>query len=300
MIVLDRSRRASRAIMAVALSLVVAGQAAAQEEPPPCEAPKLLAFGKAAFFRSIERGAFAIGERTLEDLADGLGTGSGSAARKASARHARGITPAQARATVFPATVDDAITTALKGYAESPSSEGADEAFGVLLASATKVLFETPPGKAGEAGRVGLLLENGQFFNRNSSFAVSDMVEGGRRQKLEDSLFGAGPDLMLGAKDKLLGAEPFFKAPIIADTRNVDRNNIGLEVTTEQEMRSLWFDDYKAHLAKAVPAATPAQITDALNAGWPTVQKFWAFKRTEIFVDRAQTAFGLELRPVRC
>jgi hypothetical protein len=154
--------------------------------------------------------------------------------------------------------------------------------------------------RAGGVGRVGLVLEDRQLFNRSSSFVVHDMVDGGRRLKLEDSLFGAGPDLMLGSVNKLLSEDPFFKAPVIADKRNVDRNNIGIAVTKEQDLRALWFDDYRAHLAAGSPTRTSERITDALNAGWPTLQKFWAFKRTEIFVDRAQTAFGVELRELKC
>ena len=280
---------------------LLATSADAQQGSAPCEAPELLAFGKAAFFRSIERGAFAIGERTLEDLTDGLGSSSTSFARKSARPAGAGrATPAQARATVFPPAADEAILRALKAYAESPSSEGADEAFGVMLEAATRILFETPPEKPGEAGKVGLVLEERQFFNRSSSFVVREMVEGERRQKLEDALFGAGPDLMLGTANRLLGQHPFFRVPVIVDKRNVDRNNIGLEVTTEQALRALWFDDYRGHLAAESPSTPAAQVMDALNAGWPTVQKFWAFKRTEFFVNRAQEAFGLQLRPVRC
>ena len=69
-------------------------------------------------------------------------------------------------------------------------------------------------------------------------------------------------------------------------------------VRKEQDLRALWFEDCRAHLAALTPGPSPGEITEALNAGWPTLQKFWAFKRTEIFVDRAQTAFGREMREV--
>jgi len=183
-------------------------------------------------------------------------------------------------------------------YIESPSSEAADAALTLFFESSTKILFEAPPESRGEAGRVGLVLEGRQFVNRTASFAARNMTSEGARSRLEFDLFGDGPDLNLAAVDRLLGSHPFFKAAVIADTRNVDRNNLGLEVTTEQDLRALWFKDYRGHLAAADPAVTEEQISEALNAGWPTLQKFWAFKRTGIFIDRALMTFGNEMRDV--
>lgn len=271
--------------------MALASHAAGQPAPPCRPGDSLLSLGKAAFFKSIERGAFAIGERTLDDLLDGLGGAAGS-------RRTHTTAPAQARATVFPAASDAALTGALQGYSDSPSSEAADAAFLAFLKASTKILFETPPEKPGEFGRVGLALEDGHFGNRGSTFAASDMASEENRGKLEYSLFGDGPDLGMGKTSRMLGAAPFFKAPVIADARNVDRNNLGIVVKRELDLRSLWFEDYRAHLASATPAPSPAQVTEALNAGWPVIQRFWAFKRTEIFVDRAQTIFGTEMREV--
>jgi hypothetical protein len=275
------------------VTLVLSHGAAAQ--PQPCRpGENLLSLGKAAFFRSIERGAFAIGERTLEDLTDGLGRA--NAATPASrAKRPRATVPAQARGVVFSPASDAALIGALLAYVESPSSEAADGAFQTFLEVATKILFETPP-ETGGAGRVGLVLEDSQFSNRSSTFTVQDMTREARRLKVQYSLFGDGPDLQMGKADKMLSATPFFKAPIIADTRNIDRNNLGIEVTKDQDLRTLWFEDYRSHLATATPSASPAQITDALNAGWPILQQFWAFKRTEIFIDRALMTFGTEMR----
>jgi hypothetical protein len=145
---------------------------------------------------------------------------------------------------------------------------------------------------------VGLVLEDSHFGNRGATFSVKDMASESNRRRLEDSLFGDAPDLGMGKASRLLGAAPFFKAPVIADTRNVDRNNLGIVVKRELDLRALWFEDYRAYLAAGTPAPPAAQITEALNAGWPVVQRFWAFKRTEIFVDRAQTIFGTEMREV--
>jgi hypothetical protein len=278
------------------MALVLNTPAAAQSAPPCRPGDSLLSLGKTAFFRSIERGAFAIGERTLEDLADGLG-GNNPPKSGGSARRPRPTAPAQARETVFPPSSEAALVDALTAYLESPSSENADGALQALLEAATKILFETPP-EAGQAGHVGLVLEGGQFFNRNSTFAVRDMTNEGKRGKLEFSLFGDGPDLQMGKVDKMLGAAPFFRAPVIADARNVDRNNLGIVVKRDQDLRALWFEDYRSHLAAEAPGRSAPQITDALNAGWPILQKFWAFKRTEVFIDRAQTTFGTEMRQI--
>ena len=124
------------------------------------------------------------------------------------------------------------------------------------------------------------------------------MANESRRRKLEDVLFGGGPDLGMGKVNRILVTAPFFKAPVIADTRNVDRNDLGIAVKKELDLRALWFEDYRAYLLAATPAPPPAQVTEALNAGWPILQRFWAFKRTEIFVERAQTIFGTEMREV--
>ena len=289
------SRPAARGARGILLTLVLSAPSAAQE-PPPCRAgDSLLSLGKAAFFRSIERGAFAIGERTLDDLLDGLG---GAAKPSSGAKRAHATTPAQARAAALPTTADGALVGELEPYVLSPSSEAADAAFQAFLEAATKIVFETPPDKQGEFGRVGLVLEEGHFGNRGSRFAAKDMTSESKRRQLEDSLFGDGPDLDLGKVNPLLGVSPFFKTPVIADVRNVDRNNLGIVVKKEQDLRALWFEDYRSYLATTTPSPPPALITDALNAGWPVVQKFWAFKRTEIFVDRAQTFFGTEMREV--
>jgi len=288
-------QRATRLVHGVVLVLILGTQAGAQPAPPCRPGDSLLSLGKVAFFRSIERGAFAIGERTLDDLLDGLG---GAPKPSGGARRPRATAPAQARAAVFPKAAETAQVDALGAYVESPSSEAADAAFLVFLETATKIVFETPPEKPGEFGRVGLVLEEGHFGNRGSTFAVQDMISERRRRQLEDSLFGSGPDLETGRAHKLLAASPFFKAPVIADTRNLDRNNLGIAVKKELDLRALWFEDYRSHLAASAPTTAPAQITEALNAGWPILQKFWAFKRTEIFVDRAQTFFGTEMREV--
>jgi hypothetical protein len=279
------------------LALVLSSQTGAQPAPPCRPGDSLLSLGKAAFFRAIERGAFAIGERTLDDLVDGLG-GPHAAKPLTSAGRPRTTAPAEARAAALPPSADAALADTLTAYVESPSSDAADTAFQAFLEAATRILFETPPERPGEAGRVGLVLERGQFLNRSATFAVQEMANEGRRRKLEDSLFGGGPDLPMRTADKMLGDSPFFRAPVIADTRNVDRNNLGIVVKRELDLRALWFEDYRSYLATAAPGRSAAQITDALNAGWPVLQKFWAFKRTEIFVDRAQTIFGTEMREV--
>lgn len=286
------------AVLGGLVLLLGTGRGAGGQTATPCRpGESLLSLGKAAFFKSIERGAFAIGERTLDDLLDGLGS-AGPARSAGRPRHAGATTPAQARVAAFPPSKDDALVAALSAYVESPSSEAADAALQVFLESATNIPFETPPEKAGESGRMGLVLEDQKFRNRSSTFAVTDMAQEGKRLDLEASLFGDGPDLGMGAASALLRAAPFFKAPVIADTRNVDRNNLGIVVKREMDLRALWFDDYRAHLAAESPGAAPAQVTEALNAGWPTLQKFWAFKRTEIFITRAQAIFGAELREV--
>ncbi len=291
------SRRVAVVVRGVVPALVLSVQAAAQSAPPCRPGDSLVSLGKAAFFRSIERGAFAIGERPLDDLTDGL---SGASATKSAsnAKQPRRTAPAQARAAVFPPASDEALVGRLLAYVESPSSEAADGAFQGLLEAATKILFETPPEKAGEAGRLGLVLKDGQLSNRSSTFAVPEMTNEIKRLKLEDSLFGGGPDLRMGSVSKMLSEAPFFKALVIADTRNIDRNNVGIGVTTEQELRTLWFGDYRSHLAAEGPSRSAAQITEALNAGWPVLQNFWAFKRTEIFIARAQTIFGTEMRRI--
>ena len=285
------TRLSPRAAHGIVLALALSNQATAQSAPPCRPGDSLLSLGKVAFFKSIERGAFAIGERTLDDLLDGIGG-------PASAKRTHATAPAQARAAAFRSTSEAALADALTAYVDSPSSEASDTAFQTFLEAATKILFETPPEKRGEFGHVGLVLEDGHFGNRGSTFAVKDMVNESQRRKLEDSLFGGDPDLQMGRTNPILGAAPFFKAAIIADTRNVDRNNLGIVVKTEMDLRSLWFEDYRSHLADLAPAPPAAQITEALNLGWPVLQKFWAFKRTEIFVDRAQTIFGAEMREV--
>ncbi len=292
-----RTRRAALVGRGVVLALVLSARAGAQSAPPCRPGDSLLSLGKAAFFKSIERGAFAIGERTLDDLLDGLG---GKDAAKPSSRVKRpGATaPAQARAAIFPPASDAALVAGLTAYIESPSSEAADAALQVFFETATRILFETPPEKSDQFGRLGLVLEDRLFRNRSSTFAVPDVANESKRGKLEVSLFGDGPDLEMGKVNKMLGAAPFFKAPVIVDARNVDRNNLGMTVRKEQDLRTLWFDDYRSHLATATPLASPAQITEALNAGFPVLQKFWAFKRTETFIARAQAVFGTEMREV--
>ena len=289
-------RRAALHRLATVFATVLASRVSAQ--PPPCKpGDSLLSLGKAAFFRSIERGAFAIGERTLDDLTDGLGD-TGRAKPKPRVARKAAVTPSSARAAVFTGATDAALAEAMKAYVDSPSSDAADAAFSAFLEKATKILFEKMPEGPGAPGTVGLSLEEGRLSNRGVDWAVPEMANERRRQALEDLNFGSGPDLLLGRVDKLLGADPFFKAPVIADARNVDRNNIGLSVTTESDLRDLWFKDYRAHLSKGGESAEAAPVRTALNAGWPTLQKFWAFKRTEIFVTRGQTAFGLEMREI--
>ncbi|MBX7186817.1 MAG: hypothetical protein K1Y01_16870 [Vicinamibacteria bacterium] len=290
-----RTGHARRAFVALGLTALLGAKARGEQNAPCRPGDSLLSLGKAAFFKSIERGAFAIGERTLDDLLDGLG---GASRPSGGARRAQTTAPAQARAAVFPRTGDEILAGALQAYVDAPSSEAADAAFEAFLETATRILFETPPDKPGEFGRVGLVLEDKNFSNRGSTFAVKDMVNEGRRRGLEDSLFGGESDIEMGKANRLLATSPFFKAPVIADTRNVDRNNLGIAVKREADLRALWFEDYRAYLATTAPAPSPAQITEALNAGWPILQKFWAFKRTEIFVDRAQTAFGTQMREV--
>lgn len=279
----------------MALALASINPAFAQSGSPCRPGDSLLSLGKAAFFRSIERGAFAIGERTLDDLLDGLG---GAPKPPGGSRRKGGTSPAQARAAAFPPGREAPLVEALSAYIESPSSEAADAALLAFLAGATRILFETPPEQPGEFGKMGLVLEEGQLRNRSSSFAVADMADERKRLALENSLFGDGPDLGMGAVNKMLGATPFFKAPVITDSKNLDRNNLGIEVRKELDLRALWFEDYRGHLTASTPGATEAQITEALNAGWPIVQKFWAFKRTEIFIFRAQATFGTEMREV--
>ena len=285
-----------RALAGIVLVAAMDAHAAAQPAPPCRPGDSLLSLGKAAFFKSIERGAFAIGERTLDDLLDGLGAP--GATKPSNARRTHATAPAEARAAVFPRTSDTTLVAALQAYVDSPSSDAADAAFQAFLEAATKIAFETPPEKPGEFGRVGLVLEDSHFGNRGSMFSVKDMASESNRRQLENSLFGDGPDLGMGKVTRLLAAAPFFKAPVIADARNVDRNNLGIVVKRELDLRSLWFEDYRAYLAAGTPAPPATEITEALNAGWPVVQRFWAFKRTEIFIDRAQTIFGTEMREV--
>jgi hypothetical protein len=289
-------QRAPAVTRGIVVTLALSTQAAAQSASPCRPGDSLLSLGKAAFFRSIERGAFAIGERTLDDLTDGLGTN--TAARTAARPKRAGATPpARVRAATFPPTADAALAGALKAYVDSPSSDAADAAFQAVLEAATKILFETLPAP-GEASHVGLVLEGGQFFNRSSTFAVQDMTNESKRQSLEFSVFGDGPDLEMGKANPMLSQAPFFKAPVIADGHNLDRNNLGIEVNAEPDLRALWFDDYRAFLATTDPGRSAAQITEALNAGWPILQKFWALKRTGIFIDRALMTFGAEMRQV--
>ncbi|MEO8500818.1 MAG: hypothetical protein ABI565_07870 [Vicinamibacteria bacterium] len=269
----------------------------AQTQAPCKPGDSLLSLGKAGFFRSIEHGAFAIGERTLDDLTDGLSDTTRAKAMPGVARK-RVITPRSARAAVFTGETDTTLAESMKAYVDSPSSDAADAGFSGFLEKASKILFERMPDRPGVPGTVGLALEDGRLSNRGVEWAVPEMADERRRQKLEDMTFGSGPDLLLGQVDKMLGASPFFKAPVIADARNVDRNNIGISVTKESELRDLWFKDYRAYLSKGGESTDATPVRNALNAGWPTLQKFWAFKRTEIFVTRGQTAFGLEMREI--
>ncbi|MEO8360138.1 MAG: hypothetical protein ABI672_08930 [Vicinamibacteria bacterium] len=280
--------------LSLVLTMLLAGYATAQTALPCKPGDSVLSLGKASFFRSIERGASAIGERTLEDLTDGIG----DASQPATTKRSRPGKPAAARAAAFAAGADAALAEPLRAYLDSPSSDAADAAFNNFLANVTKILFETIPERSGEVGSVGLGLESGKLYNRGAELAVSEMVHERRRQNLEGSLFGDGPDLNLGVVDKKFATSPFFKAPVIVDARDVDRNNIGLKIVKESELRDLWFKDYRTHLTTANTAVDPAVINTALNAGWPTLQKFWAFKRTEIFISRGQTAFGLEMREI--
>lgn len=278
--------------LGVVLGLVMSQPAAPQTAASCPPGDSLVSLGKAAFFRAIERGAFAIGERTLDDLTDGLGSQAASRPRSKGATE-----PASARRTILPPDATPALASALKAYVDSPSSDAADHAFQVFLESAPKILFETLP-EGREGAHVGLVLEARQFFNRSQTFAVPDMANENTRQTLEFSLFGDMPDLRMGKVNPLLGSDPFFKAPVIADGHNLDRNNLGIEVKTEPDLRALWFNDYRAYLSSSAPGRTPEKIDEALNAGWPVIQKFWALKRTSIFVDRALMAFGTEMRLV--
>ena len=289
----DLRRQAAILMAGAGLAVVLGVRSAAQSTAPCRPGDSLLSLGKAAFFRSIERGAFAIGERTLDDLLDGLG---GSPLK--GSRRSRATSPAQARAGAFPPGTDASLVEALSAYVESPSSEAADAALQAFLGNATRILFETPPERAGEFGKMGLVLEEGQLRNRSLTYAVPEMASESKRLDLERTLFGDGPDLQMGKLNKMLSAAPFFKAPVIADAKNIDRNNLGIVVKRELDLRALWFEDYRAHLTASAPLATEAQISEALNAGWPITQKFWAFKRTEIFILRAQAAFGTEMREV--
>lgn len=298
---LHDSGAAGRAMFGVmfvlGLGLGLGTQTHGQSSSPCAPRESVLSLGKAAFFKSIERGAFAIGERSLEDLTDGLG-GSTPPRPPGGLRRPRVSAPAQARLAVFPPATDASLAGALTAYIESPSSEAADAALSLFFESSTKILFEAPPETRGDEGRVGLVLEGGQFVNRSASFEARSMTSESARSRLEFELFGDGPDLNLAAVNALLGAQPFFKAPVIADTRNVDRNNLGLAIKTDQDLRDLWFEDYRTHLAAAEFAPSQERINEALNAGWPTLQKFWAFKRTGIFIDRALMTFGNEMREV--
>jgi len=285
----------SRVFLGAALALWGFTPVRANAQGPPCGAgDTVLSLGKAAFYRSIERGAFAIGERTLEDLTDGLG---GTAGERPTGKGRRGrpTPPAQSRAAGFPPAVDARLSDALLAYVENPSSEAGDAVFETLLQTATKILFETLPERTGELGRVGLVLEAGQFQNRSSTFAVHDVANESLRLDLERQLFGDDDDLTMGKASPLLTQNPFFETAAIADAKNLDRNNLGLEVKTEQELRTLWFETYGATLEGKGPTA---EVEAALNAGWPIVQKFWALKRTGIFIDRALAAFSTELRQI--
>ena len=276
---------------------VLTCQVSAQTLAPCKPGDSLLSLGKAGFFRSIERGAFAIGERTLDDLTDGLGDtgrvkGMPGVARKGV------VTPGSARAAVFTGEMDTTLAESMKVYADNPSSDAADAAFSAFLEKASKILFEKMPDRPGVPGTVGLVLEDGRLSNRGVDWAVPEMANERRRQKLEELIFGSGSDLLLGRVDRMLGASPFFKAPVIADARNIDRNNIGIRVTKESDLRDLWFKDYRAYLSKDGESADATAVRTGLNAGWPTLQKYWGFKRTEIFVTRGQVAFGLEMREI--
>ena len=286
-----------RTSVTAALSCLALTATAFAQPAGPCEpSGALLQLGKDSFFRSIERGAFAIGERSLDDLTDGLGDDP-SAKGRALVRRPRNAA-ANARAAVFGVESETPLAAPLAAYVESPDSELADRAFNTFLEKATKILFEKIPEKAGAPGSVGMVVEGGQIFNGGTQWAVGDMVNEPLRQKLEQSLFGDGPDLRLGVINKSLGADPFFTSPVIADARNIDRNNIGIEVQKEQQLRDLWFKDYRGHLLREGSALDAAKATEALNAGWPVLQKYWAFKRTEVFVNQAQMKFGTQMREI--
>ena len=121
-----------RALLGMVPALVLGTRAGAQSAAPCRPGDSLLSLGKVAFFKSIERGAFAIGERTLDDLLDGLG-GSSGAKPAGGAKRTRAVSPAQARAAALPRASEAALVGALQAYIDSPSSEASDAAFQAFL-----------------------------------------------------------------------------------------------------------------------------------------------------------------------
>lgn len=231
--------------------------------------------------RAISEGAQRLGERALQTAEGGAFDRGARIARQGE----------ELGSITRMADVKGFILDPIKAYMESPDEVAATKALQVILENSAKKAFPT----------AGLVLEAGRVVIGSATFAVQDLIDEGKRQEYEAAIFGRGQDVALGTINNLLAEDPFFTSgPVV--NRGLTRDDVGSKVKSEDELRQLWFTYYRAYLlggGQGLSASNRAAINDALNAGWPHLHKYWAFKRAQLFTGEMQRSFRADIERAR-
>ena len=205
---------------------------------------------------------------------------------------------ALAKRASFVNNADSLVITPVMTYLNNPTDEGLKAAYSSFFESVAKLSLE----EAGKSvlqttvfSNVGLVIEGGRLVIGSTQWAVEEMIDEGRRQEMEAAIFGRDDDIALGSINNLFAEEPFFTSgPVV--NRRITRDNIGVTVTSEQQLRELW-NYYGAYLkgGPMITAQSKADTDAMLREGWPHLLKFWAFKRLEGFLEAGHRTFSTEM-----
>jgi hypothetical protein len=136
----------------------------------------------------------------------------------------------------------------------------------------------------------GVVIRGGSVEIDGHAYATNEIVEAARDHDIQDVIVGPG---MFAGLGHLLGNPPFLSSDA-AVSAGLDSNNFARVIARNEDLRKLWFVDYRRTLVGNPPTNGKA-IDEALNEAWPRIDRFWRLRRAAMFVHHFDSALNAQL-----
>ena len=145
----------------------------------------------------------------------------------------------------------------------------------------------------------GLAISGGKIVIGGATYSVESLIEATRDQQNTAILFGRGAGGVLDRVNNVMSDTPFIDLPALR-TRHITADSLGARITSEEELRKLWYKLYHQQLADLYGKR---EADNVINENWPRLLEIWRLQRAAAvvpnFVARLDAAAAEAIRDAK-